>query len=401
MDFIKPGRVFDFMRYRNIAGVVSTIVVALSIASVFAPGPNLGIDFAGGTEVQLQFRGDVPVAELRQTLEGLGYASPDVIEIAGRANQYLVRVREVTTLPEGIGESIESQLDSALEPEVTSVRVSPGGDKVSIRLAASAEPAQIREALVAAGLDVRGEVRRFGPESDYRFEADLVGVADRMVAQLGESLGERGPETPLRIEWVGPRAGEQLRNGAIKALIYAMGFIMLYVAFRFDLRFAPGGILALIHDAVVTVGVFVLFQKEFNLTTVASLLTIIGYSINDTIVIYDRIRENMGRHRDKPLAELINISTSEMLSRTIITSGVTLLAIVPFFFWGTQVIQDIAFALFVGFLAGVYSTIYIASPVTEWMDSTIFAPARERRKAELEAKRKAAKASKGAAAVAT
>jgi preprotein translocase subunit SecF len=134
---------------------------------------------------------------------------------------------------------------------------------------------------------------------------------------------------------------------------------------------------------------------------VASLLTIIGYSINDTIVIYDRIRENMGRHRDKPLAELINISTSEMLSRTIITSGVTLLAIVPFFFWGTQVIQDIAFALFVGFLAGVYSTIYIASPVTEWMDSKIFAPARERRKAELEAKRKAAKVSKGAAAVAT
>jgi len=167
-----------------------------------------------------------------------------------------------------------------------------------------------------------------------------------------------------------------------------MGFIMLYVAFRFDLRFAPGGIIALIHDAMVTVGVFVLVGKEFNLTTVASLLTIIGYSINDTIVIYDRIRENMARHRDKSLSDIINISTSEMLSRTIITSGVTLLAILPFFFFGTQVISDIAFALFVGFLAGVYSTIYIAAPVTEFMDSRFFAPAREARKAELARQKK-------------
>jgi preprotein translocase subunit SecF len=169
-----------------------------------------------------------------------------------------------------------------------------------------------------------------------------------------------------------------------------MGLIMLYVAFRFDLRFAPGGVIALIHDAIVTVGVFVLLQKEFNLTTVASLLTIIGYSINDTIVIYDRIRENMARYRDKNLAELINISTSEMLSRTIITSGVTLLAIIPFFIWGTQTISDIALALFIGFLAGVYSTIYIASPVTEWMDERFFKAAREARREANRAKRAAA-----------
>ncbi|MBN8614561.1 MAG: protein translocase subunit SecF [Deltaproteobacteria bacterium] len=398
MEFIKPGRVFDFMRYRNVAVVFSTIVVALSIGSVFFPGPRLGIDFAGGTEVQLQFQGDVPVAELRSTLEELGYESPDVIAITGHDNQYLVRVNEVTTLPPDIAATIEERLDAALEAEVTSVRVSGGGDKVSIRLEAPAELDAIRAALVEAGVDVRGDVRAFGPASDHRFEADLVGVADRMVAQLEERLGERGPEPALRIEWVGPRAGAQLRNGAIKALIYAMGFIMMYVAFRFDLRFAPGGILALIHDAAVTVGVFVLVGKEFNLTTVASLLTIIGYSINDTIVIYDRIRENMARHRDKSLSEIINISTSEMLSRTIITSGVTLLAIVPFFFWGTQVIADIAFALFVGFIAGVYSTIYIAAPVTEFMDARIFAPARAARQAELEKQRALRAKAKGGSA---
>lgn len=392
MEFIKPGRVFDFMRYRTPAVVFSSIVVLASIASVFWPGPKLGIDFAGGTEVQLQFRGDVPVAELRETLEGLGYESPDVIEISGRENQYLVRVNQVTALPADIVDTIQEHLTSALSVGVSAVRVSAGGDKVSVRLDGDAELSAIRAALVDSGVDVRGEVRRFGPESDHRYEADLVGVADRMVAQLSDTLAERGPESPLRIEWVGPRAGEQLRNGAIKALIYAIGFIMLYVAFRFDLRFAPGGILALLHDAIVTVGIFVLLRKEFNLTTIASLLTIIGYSINDTIVIYDRIRENMARHRDKTLADIINISTSEMLSRTFITSGVTLLAIVPFFFWGTQVIFDIALALFIGFVAGIYSTIYIAAPVTEWMDAKIFAPAREARKAELARQRKLKKA---------
>jgi preprotein translocase subunit SecF len=371
MEFIKPGTVFDFMKYRRTAVGVSSVLVLLSVISVFWPGPNWGIDFSGGTEVQLRFRGDVSTADLRGQLEELGYASPDVIAVSGHANEYIVRVREVSTLPEGIEETIQIQLAEGLGEgtEVVALRVSPGGDKVSMRFAAEADTARVREALVAAGVDVRGEVYRFGPESDFRYEANLVGVADRMVSQLQDSLGERGPEEPLRIEWVGPRAGQQLRYSAIRALLYAIAFIMVYVAFRFDLRFAPGGIVALLHDALITVGIFVLIRKEFNLTTVASLLTIIGYSINDTIVIFDRIRENMARHRGKTMAELINISTSEMLSRTIITSGVTLLAIIPFFIWGTQVIQDIALALLIGFLAGVYSTIYIASPVTEWVDT--------------------------------
>lgn len=392
MEFIKPGQVFDFMKYRTPAVLISTILVALSVASLFWPGPNLGIDFAGGTEVQLQFQGDVETAELRALVEELGYTSPDVIAVQGHPNQYLVRVRDVSSLPQGVTEaSMTSAVDEVVEPAVLSTRVSPGGDKVSIRLDGAGDLAAIRTGLLAAGVDVRGDVRPFGPESDYRYEADLVGVADTLVAELSDRLGERGPAAPLRIEWVGPRAGEQLRNGAIKALLYTMGLIMLYVAFRFDLRFAPGGVIALVHDAIITVGVFVLIRKEFNLTTVASLLTIVGYSINDTIVIYDRIRENMARYRDKSLAELINISTSEMLSRTIITSGVTLLAIVPFFIWGTQTISDIALALFIGFVAGVYSTIYIASPVTEWMDARFFKAAREQRRAETRAKRAAAK----------
>jgi len=129
---------------------------------------------------------------------------------------------------------------------------------------------------------------------------------------------------------------------------------------------------ALLHDVLITLGIYVLVQKEVNLTTVAALLTILGYSINDTIVVYDRIRENMGRLRDKSLSELINISTSQMLSRTIVTSGTTLLSVMAFFIWGTPVIQDISFALFCGILLGTFSSIFIAAPITEWMDTRFF-----------------------------
>lgn len=373
MEIIKPGRVFDFMKYRRPAIGISAILMVLSVFSVFWPGPNWGIDFSGGTEVQLRFRGALGTAELRETIEQLGYASPDVVAVQGRENEFIVRVREISALPADIEERITEQVTAALgDAELVALRVSPGGDKVSLRLDQHADLAQIAAALTGAGLELRGQVTRFGPENDYRYEANLVGVADRMVSQLSDRLGERGPETPLRIEWVGPRAGQQLRTAATRALLYTIVFIMVYVAFRFDLRFAPGGILALVHDVVLTVGIFVLIGREFNLTTIASLLTIIGYSINDTIVIYDRIRENMARHRGKTMGELINLSTSEMLGRTLVTSSVTLLAIVPFFIWGTQVIQDIALALFIGFVAGVYSTIFIAAPFTEWMDTHVF-----------------------------
>ncbi|MBK6581150.1 MAG: protein translocase subunit SecF [Sandaracinaceae bacterium] len=174
---------------------------------------------------------------------------------------------------------------------------------------------------------------------------------------------------------MGPKAGEQLRDAAIQSLLYAVAFIMVYVAFRFDLRFAPGAVLALFHDVVITVGIYVLVQKEMNLTTIAALLTILGYSINDTIVIFDRIRENMGRYKDKSLSELINISSSQVLSRTLMTSATTLVSVSAFFVFGTSVIQDLSFALFIGISVGTYSSIYVAAPMTEWIDRRFFAKA--------------------------
>jgi preprotein translocase subunit SecF len=250
----------------------------------------------------------------------------------------------------------------------------------------------IRQALAGAGLEVRGDVRRFGREADHRYEADLVGVADELIAGLRSELGERGPASADRVEWVGPRAGRQLQVSALWALLYSIAFIMVYVAFRFDIRFAPGGIVALIHDALIVVLVFALTRREFNITTIASLLTIIGYSINDTIVVYDRIRENMARERGMGLRDLINLSLTQTLSRTIMTSLTTVLSVLAFFVWGTSVIKDIAFALAVGISVGTYSSIFIAAPLTEWMDQRFFAPARARMKAAARNRRAASAA---------
>jgi preprotein translocase subunit SecF len=372
MEFIKAGTYIDFMKYRGPVITVLALMATLSLVSLFYPGPNYGIDFAGGTEVQLQFRGETTPSEVRAALVEAGYSRPDVISVEGEPNQYIIRVREVSSLPEAQIEEIRASVESALGPGVLQeMKVSPGGDKITLRVSGEVFEQQLQEALAAGGASVRS-INALAGSRDPRYEAYLVGVADELTEQLGKTFGERAPDGALRVEWVGPKAGEQLRDAAIQSLLYAIAFIMLYVAFRFDLRFAPGGVIAMLHDALITLGIYVLFQKEVNLTTVAALLTIMGYSINDTIVVFDRIRENMVRVRDKSLRELINISTSQMLSRTIVTSLTTLLSVSAFFFLGTGVIRDIAFALGVGILIGTLSSIFIAAPITELMDRRLF-----------------------------
>lgn len=376
MEFIKPGTYIDFMRYRGPVTAVLFLVATLSVVSLFYPGPNYGIDFAGGTEVQLAFTGDITSAEIRSALEEAGYSRPDVIKVEGTPNEYIIRVGEVSSLPEEQVEKLREAASAALGEDVLrEMRVSPGGDKITIRASHEINEQQLQEALEAAGAHVRS-LNALAGSRIPRYEAHLVGTADELIDRLHSRFGDRAPESALRVEWVGPKAGEQLRDAAIQSLLYAIAFIMLYVAFRFDLRFAPGGVIAMLHDALITLGIYVLLQKEVNLTTVAALLTIMGYSINDTIVVYDRIRENMVRIRDKSLRELINISTSQTLSRTIITSGTTILSVSAFFFLGTGAIQDIAFALGIGILIGTMSSIFIAAPITELIDRRFFSRTR-------------------------
>jgi preprotein translocase subunit SecF len=351
--------------------VASVVFSVISVASLFYPGPKLGIDFAGGTELQIQFTGDVSAGELRGALERIGHAGADVVSVEGHPNEYMIRVESISALPEAEAQGLEAAIRAEVGNALTEFRPSPGGDKISLRFQGPQDPQQIRQWLEGAGAKVRG-VNAFGSPEDNRYEAHLIGVGDEIVAGLRQSLGDRVPDAPLRVEWVGPKAGQQLRDAAIQSLLYTIAFIMVYVAFRFDLRFAPGGVVALVHDVTATLGIYVLMQREVSLSTVAALLTIVGYSINDTIVVYDRIRENMSRTRNLTLYQIINRSTSETLSRTIMTSLTTVISIIPFFIWGTPVIQDLTFALVIGIGIGTYSSIFIAAPFTEWMDRRFF-----------------------------
>jgi len=371
MEFFKPRSTINFMKHRGPLIIGSMALTLLGLLSTVWPGPNYGIDFKGGTEVQLQFKGKIEASTIRTTLSQVGYDA-EVLNVEGRSNEYLIRVGRVTSLPPEKIAGIKKQLAWKIgDVKIEELKVSPGGDKIALRMRESVEPAAIEAALKAAGAQVRS-ANAFGSSEQHRYEAQLVGVADEMLKSLKARLGNVVPDEPLRVEWVGPKAGRQLRDAAIKSMLWTIMFIMAYVAMRFDLRFAPGGIIALLHDALITVLVFVVLRREVNLSTVAALLTILGYSINDTIVIYDRIRENMTKMRDKSMYELINISTTQTLSRSILTSFVTLLSILPFLIWGTAVIRDFAFALVIGMTVGSYSTIYIAAPFTEWMDKRLF-----------------------------
>ena len=180
-----------------------------------------------------------------------------------------------------------------------------------------------------------------------------------------------------KVESVGAKAGKQLKDDGVKSLLYAILLIMVYIAFRFDLRYGPGTVVALLHDAVITIGAFAVTYKEFSLTTVAAVLTIIGFSMNDTIVVFDRIRENAARLRDRRFDRVVNQSINETLSRTILTSATVFFVTLAMNIFGVGVIRDFAFAMNVGVIVGTYSSIFIASPILIWLNDKYTASQRK------------------------
>jgi preprotein translocase subunit SecF len=286
---------------------------------------------------------------------------------------------------------------------LSNVKFSPGGDKVTLRFVenvcgtptpdAACPPRDDVKALLTG--NIAGVERRAGLNNpvvqnarDNKVEFFFKSKGDQIMDGLRAAYPEATPEQPLRVEWIGPKAGKQLRDAAIKSITIAVIMIMLYIAFRFDMRFAPGAIMALVHDVFLAMGAMVIVQHEITLSTVAALLTIVGYSINDTVVVYDRIRENLGRYRKMSFPKVINRSITEMLGRTIKTSASTALAVIPFLFWGTGVIKDFAFTLLVGVIVGTYSSIYVAAPLTEFIDRKVFGKAIKKKKRRLKRKSK-------------
>lgn len=394
MQFFPVDKTFDFMGKRRGFAFVSFVVVVASIVLLFKPGPKLGTDFQGGTEVEVAFEQAVSPSEIRSAVVDAGFSRPEVVAVEdeNHPHRYLIRVQEVSAIGEATKQSIRKALCHVDQPTeacpeeklAREVKFSPGGDKITIRYSAPPDLDWVAERMEQVGSVALREGANnplLQNARDHKVEVQLKSKGGQIMDGLTQALGaDVVPDAPLRVEWIGPKAGRMLRDAAIKSILIALVFIMAYIALRFDLRFAPGAVFALGHDALVTVGILVLLQKELNLTTVAAVLTIVGYSVNDTVVVYDRVRENLGKLRGATFVKIINVSLSEMLSRTILTSGTTIFSLLAFFIWGTGTLKDFALTLIIGLVLGTYSSIYVALPLTDSLDRRFFSKIGQGRK---------------------
>jgi preprotein translocase SecF subunit len=248
-----------------------------------------------------------------------------------------------------------------------------GGTLIQLKFDEPVESQVLRDALATVEGLSSSEVQRFGDPSDVVIRAqvppgqeDVFG--DRIEAHLRDAPELEGKDFQVvRTEAVGPKIGEELKSQALLAVLYALVLILVYVAIRFDLKFGVAAIAATVHDVIMSVGIFALADKEISLSVVAAFLTIVGYSLNDTIVVFDRIREDLRAMRRESYATVVNTAVNQTLSRTILTSGTTLLAVLFLYFMGGSVIHDFAFALIIGILIGTYSSVFIAAPlVVDW-----------------------------------
>jgi preprotein translocase subunit SecF len=309
MEFLKRDTQFNFLGRRRLAGMISLALIVVGIASLLIRGLNFGIDFTGGTLVEVSYKDSITVEKVREQLKSAQFDDARV-QYFGTSRDILVR------LP------IRSVDNSA------------------------AISSEIMEILRLPFLETLAESSQGGVQ--------------QCMSELG--LGECKVQM-RRVEFVGPQVGGELTEKGGLAMIYALIGILIYVAWRFEWRFALGAVAAIVHDVLITISIFSLFGLEFSLPVLAALLAVIGYSLNDTIVVFDRIRENFRKMRKGGVLEVMNSSINQTLRRTILTSLTTLLVVVTLLLIGGEVIKGFSFALFIGILVGTYSSIFIASPV--------------------------------------
>ena len=294
MQLFKDETHFDFMGKIKSAITFSSVLILVGLISIaISGGLKYGIDFAGGTLVQLQFKNPPDIEVIRDGLKTIGLGDSAIQEF-GSKKDILIRVEKSEEKLEAVGAMVRRSLSGEFNIEEITLE---------------------------------------------------------------------------RVEMVGPKVGRDLREKALLSILYAIIGIVIYISWRFELQYAIAAIIALIHDVLVTMGAFSIFDKEFTLVIVAAFLTIIGYSLNDTIVVFDRIRENLRRKGKFSTIDIINASINQTLSRTLLTSGTTLLVVVALFFLGGEIIHDFSFALLVGIFIGTYSSIFIASVFLVYWDS--------------------------------
>jgi preprotein translocase subunit SecF len=249
-----------------------------------------------------------------------------------------------------------------------------GGTVAQVKFEKPVELGQLRETLSNYGFK-GAEIVEFGSPDEILIKTQFSGSSSEISEKLTLALGNSF--TLRRVESVGPKIGKELQTDALKAIGLALLLILIYITFRFDRYYALGSVMALIHDVLITLGVFSLLDYEINLSIIAAFLTIVGYSLNDTIVVFDRIRENIPKFMKKTLNDVVNISLNETLNRTVITSLTTMMVVVILFLWGGKVINLFAFALIIGVFVGTYSSLFVASPVMVYFEKRSAGPYRK------------------------
>ena len=249
-----------------------------------------------------------------------------------------------------------------------------GGTVAQVKFEKPVELGQLRETLSDYGFK-GAEIVEFGSPDEILIKTQFSGSSSEISEKLTLALGNSF--TLRRVESVGPKIGKELQSDALKAIGLALILILIYITFRFDRYYALGSVMALIHDVLITLGVFSLLDYEINLSIIAAFLTIVGYSLNDTIVVFDRIRENIPKFMKKTLNDVVNISLNETLNRTVITSLTTMMVVVILFLWGGKVINLFAFALIIGVFVGTYSSLFVASPVMVYFEKRSKKPFRK------------------------
>ncbi|MBL8232103.1 MAG: protein translocase subunit SecF [Bryobacterales bacterium] len=367
---------FDFLGKKWPFIIASAVLTLAGIGSLIAKGgPKYGIDFSGGVNMYVKFAQAPPVDKLRSALGQKIAGEISVVEIPGSQEVII-----------GVEQKDEKDLDSARRTVVETLGANFGQTAGKLDLhntGASELAARLRDPLqrASAGLndqqlaDLAKAITAFrdaGPNFGIIPSLDQLTSVAGMTPAILNVLKQEVALSPFAIrsvEIVGPKVGAELRNQAILATLYALVGMLVYIAFRFETIYGVAAVLAVFHDTVITIGLFSIFNKEISLTVVAALLTLVGYSMNDTIVIFDRIRENLKLLRREKFENLVNISVNQTLSRTVLTSGLTFLSVLALWIFGGQVLNGFAFALVVGIIVGTYSSIFIASPILVfWKD---------------------------------
>jgi preprotein translocase subunit SecF len=385
MQFLHDTHI-DFMKYRRFWIVVSLILVVIGLYVIFGPHRlNLGIDFAGGTQMTLAFRQEPDLDRIRAVLESQGMREAQIVRF-GKAedHQVMIKTAAVKGSEEGSRERVVTALSQAFNQGGTGIDLNQVGLDGLTQFLVQADPDHVGPAAARGHYGPLAEAilkerRQNGIFASMDRVSRLPGVTPAVVAALQQGT-RLGSFAVLGVENVGPQVGRELSRQGFWAVILSLGAMLAYIGFRFELRFGIGAIMASLHDVTVTLGLFTLLGFEFNLTTIAAFLTLVGYSTNDTVVIFDRIRENMRKSRRKPLIELMNESINQTLSRTIMTSGLTFLTVLSLLVLGGDVLRGFAFVMTIGIIVGTYSSIYVASPFALLWESLFGAGGRWSRK---------------------